>query len=63
MPLILAGGLTSANVAEAISVTHPFAVDVASGVEGVSGGQDPQLMAAFAEAARAVSGDPRAVAR
>ena len=61
VPLILAGGLTPANVAEAISVTHPFAVDVASGVEVSPGVKDPQLMAAFAEAARAVSGDPRAV--
>ena len=63
VPLILAGGLTPANVAEAISVTHPFAVDVASGVEVSPGVKDPQLMAAFAEAARAASGEPRAAAR
>ena len=63
VPLILAGGLTPANVAEAISVTHPFAVDVASGVEVSPGVKDPQLMAAFAEVARAASGEPRAVAR
>ncbi len=63
VPLILAGGLTPANVAEAISVTHPFAVDVASGVEVSPGVKDPQLMAAFADAARAAAGEPRAVAR
>jgi phosphoribosylanthranilate isomerase len=63
VPLILAGGLTPANVAEAIAVTQPFAVDVASGVEVSPGVKDPQLMAAFAEAARAATGEPRAVAR
>jgi phosphoribosylanthranilate isomerase len=33
LPLVLAGGLTPENVAKAISVVHPFAVDTASGVE------------------------------
>jgi phosphoribosylanthranilate isomerase len=63
VPLILAGGLTPANVAEAISIAQPFAVDVASGVETSPGIKDPQLMAAFAEAARTTAGDSRAVAR
>ncbi len=54
VPLILAGGLTPANVDEAIAVTHPFAVDVASGVEAEPGIKDHALMAAFAERAQAV---------
>ena len=52
VPLILAGGLTPDNVDEAIAVAHPFAVDVASGVEAAPGIKDHELMAAFAERAR-----------
>jgi phosphoribosylanthranilate isomerase len=54
VPLILAGGLTPENVDEAIAVAHPFAVDVASGVEAEPGVKDHALMAAFAERAQAV---------
>ena len=54
VPLILAGGLTPDNVNEAIAVTQPFAVDVASGVESAPGIKDHRLMAAFAERAEAV---------
>ena len=51
VPMILAGGLRSENVAEAIAMTSPYAVDVASGVESSPGVKDHELMAAFARAA------------
>lgn len=51
VPLILSGGLTADNVAEAIATTHPFAVDVASGVEQAPGLKDPELLRAFFDAA------------
>jgi phosphoribosylanthranilate isomerase len=55
VPAILAGGLRPENVAEAIAVTHPYAVDVASGVEVEPGRKDHAAMAAFFEAAQAAS--------
>ncbi len=55
VPAIVAGGLNPDNVAEAIAVTHPFAVDVASGVEAEPGRKDPGAMTAFFEAAQAAS--------
>lgn len=50
IPLILSGGLAPENVAEAIAVVKPFAVDVASGVEQTPGCKDPELLRAFFDA-------------
>lgn len=55
-PVLLAGGLDSANVAAAIAVVGPFGVDVASGVEQTPGIKSPQKMEAFVSAARAALG-------
>ena len=46
-PIILAGGLDSANVARAICATRPFAVDVSGGIEQAKGVKDPAKMRAF----------------
>ena len=53
--LILAGGLTSENVAEAVRSVRPFAVDVCSGVEATPGRKDEGKVRNFVAAVRGVT--------
>jgi len=52
IPIILAGGLTAENVAEAVRTVKPYAVDVASGVESRPGVKDKEKMRRFVAAVR-----------
>ncbi|MCF2165931.1 MULTISPECIES: phosphoribosylanthranilate isomerase [Halobacterium] len=52
-PVVLAGGLTPANVADAVDTVDPFAVDVASGVEARPGEKDHAAVSAFVARATA----------
>jgi phosphoribosylanthranilate isomerase len=58
VPTILAGGLKPENVAEAVEIVRPYAVDVASGVEAEPGRKDHAKMAAFYEAAQPALAEP-----
>jgi phosphoribosylanthranilate isomerase len=53
VPLILSGGLSPDNVAEAIAVARPYAVDTASGTEAAPGIKDPDKVLRFLEIAAA----------
>ncbi len=52
MPVILAGGLIAENVAQAIKVVRPYAVDVSGGVEASPGRKDRQKIIQFMNNAR-----------
>jgi phosphoribosylanthranilate isomerase len=56
VPLILAGGLTPENVAEAVALVQPWGVDVASGVEHAPGVKDPDQVMRFVKNARSSAG-------
>lgn len=57
-PVILAGGLTPENVADAIERVRPYAVDVSGGVEAEPGSKCPRLLAAFSRAVADVDSPP-----
>lgn len=52
--VIIAGGLSAANVGEAINAFHPWGVDVASGVEAVAGRKDAVKLSEFIVAAQKI---------
>jgi phosphoribosylanthranilate isomerase len=57
-PLVLAGGLTPENVAEAIAKVRPWGVDVASGVESIAGRKDARKVREFIRNAKQAAPRP-----
>ena len=55
-PWLLAGGLTPENVAEAIEIARPYAVDVSSGVESKRGEKDLEKIRSFLSTVSACNG-------
>lgn len=51
-PVLLSGGLTPDNVGRALAATHPWGVDLSSGIESAPGQKDGDLMRAFVEEVR-----------
>ena len=58
-PVLLAGGLNAANVADAIRTVRPFGIDVSSGVESSPGVKDHVRLRALFEAVRECAGPER----
>ena len=57
LPLILAGGLSAENIADAIEKVHPFGVDTCTGVEVDPGRKDPRKLRLFIANAKATEPD------
>jgi len=51
-PIILAGGLTPENVADAVNIVKPYGVDVSTGVEAKPGVKDPEKVSKFIRRAK-----------